>query len=799
MNLPFSANAQLPRSSAALTRIEALFFIAVPLSLLVLLFLVPPHAFDMSVNRLFFAGDGWPWHDSKLFLTLTHTAPKIFTGLVAAAVIVILAAGIARGRRIHEDPLLARCLYVLAAMSAGGVLVWLLKGTTGVSCPWDLQAFGGPDQLSDPSLSFSFRHGKCWPAGHAGAGFMLFAFYFALRGVRPRLARAAFWFAAAFGLFCGFTRVMQGAHFPSHVIATGLIDWLVCALLFVLFTRLFPVIRECAPEARGKAAAAAPAPAPRFGMAALIAFTAFWWTLVFDAPFFRDFIGFADPSFVWSWRSAAAGAAIFGAFFAAGMALCSVIALLPRAAFRLLLAALAVIGALCLAGSLMYGMIFTPDMARNFIATDVHEVTAYISVRTVLFVVFAALPPIAAAFLADLRPAAGARFVPLKKAGAGIALLACAVALIGVNFQSFSSIIRHQKHLRYEIAPVNAVYSTASALLRDPASSVLRAKTNIDPAPRLAVSVKRPVVFVVAIGETMRSANWGLSGYARDTSPELRSLNVINFPRVESCGTSTDVSLPCMMSRIGRENYDRERILSEESLPDVLQRAGMNVLWIDNQSGCKGTSEGVETRKPEADPALCKGGVCYDGIFVNELKKAIANLPADRPTVLFYHMYGQHGPAYTRGSPDAMKVWKPECLEADLGACTKEQIRNAYDNGVHYTDHVLASLIDVLKANEDRVDGALLFVSDHGESLGEKGLFLHGAPHFAAPDEQTRVPMVMWLSKGWDAAFGDKSDALRRAAAKGGATHENLFSTVLGMLGVQSSAKRDAYDLTLTK
>lgn len=794
-NLPFSSNARPARSAAALSRIEALFFIAVPLSLLVLLFLVPPQAFDMSVNRLFFSGEGWPWHDSRLFMVLTHTAPKIFTGLVAAAVMMTLAAGIARGRRIHEDPLLARCLYVLAAMSAGGALVWLLKGTTGVSCPWDLQAFGGPDHLSDPSLSLFFRHGKCWPAGHAGAGFMLFAFYFALRGVRPRLARAAFWLAAAFGLFCGFSRVMQGAHFPSHVLATGLIDWLVCALLFVLFLRLFPVIGESAREAEGSKAPSA----PRFGTAALVAFTALWWTLVFDAPFFRDFIGFADPSFVWSLRSAAAGAAIFGAFLAAGMALCSVITLLPSALARVLFASLAVIGALCLAGSLMYGMVFTPDMARNFIATDVHEATAYISARTVLFVAFAALPPFAAAFLADLEPAPGIRFARLRKAGAGFALLACSVALIGANFQSFSSIIRHQKHLRYEIAPVNAVYSTASALLRDPASSVLRAKTNVDPAPRLAVSVRRPAVLVVAVGETTRAANWGLSGYGRDTTPELRKRGVISFPSVEACGTSTDISLPCMMSRIGRSDYDRDRIVSEESLPSLLRRAGANVLWIDNQSGSKGTSEGVTTRKPQPDPAFCKGSVCYDGVFVSELKKAMADLPSDRPTVLFFHLYGQHGPAYTRGSPESAKVWKPECLEADLGACSREQILNAYDNGVRYTDSVLASLIDVLKANEDRADGALLFVSDHGESLGEKGLFLHGAPHFAAPEEQTRVPMVMWLSKGWDSAFGSKSEALRRAAAKGGVTHENLFSTVLGLIGAESSAKRDAYDLTLAK
>ena len=179
---------------------------------------------------------------------------------------------------------------------------------------------------------------------------------------------------------------------------------------------------------------------------------------------------------------------------------------------------------------------------------------------------------------------------------------------------------------------------------------------------------------------------------------------------------------------------------------------------------------------------------------VDELDADLANLPADRPTVLFYHMYGEHGPRYHEDSPAHAKVWTPECTDADLGACTKESIINAYDNAVRYTDGVLAGLVKRLKARTD-IDAGFVYVSDHGESLGEGGLYLHGAPYFMAPSEQIRVPMVMWLSKDWSRTFGFDAANLAREPA-GGVTHEHLYSTVLGMLGVQSTARRPRWDLT---
>ena len=269
---------------------------------------------------------------------------------------------------------------------------------------------------------------------------------------------------------------------------------------------------------------------------------------------------------------------------------------------------------------------------------------------------------------------------------------------------------------------------------------------------------------------------------------------MISHPSVTACGSSTDVSLPCMLSRIGRSDYDRSRIIGEEALPSLLARAGAHVVWVDNQSGCKGTCADTEVRSPDPKSAACASGRCFDGVLLDELDADLANLPADRPTVLFYHMYGEHGPRYHADSPAHAKVWTPECTDADLGACTKESIINAYDNAVRYTDGVLAGLVKRLKARTD-IDAGFVYVSDHGESLGEGGLYLHGAPYFMAPSEQIRVPMVMWLSKDWSRTFGFDAANLAREPA-GGVTHEHLYSTVLGMLGVQSTTRRPRWDLT---
>lgn len=194
-------------------------------------------------------------------------------------------------------------------------------------------------------------------------------------------------------------------------------------------------------------------------------------------------------------------------------------------------------------------------------------------------------------------------------------------------------------------------------------------------------------------------------------------------------------------------------------------------------------------------PQDCPNGECGDRVFLSELKGELGKLPADRPTVLFLHMMGSHGPAYSLRSDKARKLFEPECTDADLKSCNRESVMNAYDNSVRETDYVLASLIRMLKDTSGSIDSALVYVSDHGESLGEGGLYLHGAPYWMAPKEQTEVPMVLWMNPGFEKTFSINRSKLEKNAA-GRVTHENLYHTVLGLLNVKSTTYVPTYDLT---
>jgi lipid A ethanolaminephosphotransferase len=322
-------------------------------------------------------------------------------------------------------------------------------------------------------------------------------------------------------------------------------------------------------------------------------------------------------------------------------------------------------------------------------------------------------------------------------------------------------------------------------------------------------------VVVLVVGETARAANWGLSGYARPTTPELATLPVINFTGVTSCGTDTETSLPCMFSAVGRRQYDERRIHRSENLLHVAARAGVQVHWRDNQSGCKGVCDGfAQDTVAAVAPGLCADGHCLDEGLLRDLP-ALLRGPDSRAApvrLVVLHQIGNHGPAYYRRVPESFRHFLPSCDSDDLRQCSIESIVNAYDNALRYTDHVLATLIHRLQAEE--VDAAVLYVSDHGESLGEHGLFLHGVPYAIAPAVQRQVPMVMWVSPGFAAARGLDTGCLAARAASPGptstvpaapgpaaapaapATHDHLFHTVLGLLDVHTSVRETSLDLT---
>ena len=434
-----------------------------------------------------------------------------------------------------------------------------------------------------------------------------------------------------------------------------------------------------------------------------------------------------------------------------------------------------------------YTVFLDPSMLRNVLRTDVKEAGELFSLGMLPHLVLYGLLPLL--LLTRVRVVRDAWRPALLRRALSLVLgvLILGGALVAI-FQDMAPLMRNNKEVRYLITPANYRYSLARVLGSD-ASAATRERQQIGLDATLAPSWqtrKKPTLFVVVVGETARAANWGLSGYARQTTPQLAERDVINFAQVTSCGTNTEVSLPCMFSLQGRRNYDEDKIRGSESLLNVLERAGLRVLWRDNQSGCKGVCTGVETQKLDSAkvPGLCDGERCFDEILTHDLDQVLADRQGN--LVIVMHQLGNHGPAYYKRYPEAFRRYTPECETPDLAKCERETVVNAYDNAILYTDHVLAKTIDFLKAKSATYDTAMLYVSDHGESLGENGLYLHGVPYSIAPKVQVEVPMTLWVSPGYAQSFALDTDCLRQRAAQP-ATHDNLFHSLLGMLDVRTS------------
>ncbi len=439
-----------------------------------------------------------------------------------------------------------------------------------------------------------------------------------------------------------------------------------------------------------------------------------------------------------------------------------------------------------------YAVVFDTEMVRNVLHTDVAESRELISLGMVLHVLLVGVLPALLVLLVRRKPTTLPRMLLLRLAFV-VAMVALAAGGVVAGGQGMFSAIRSDPALRFRITPGNYIVGLYKAFAQDK-------KVANEPRQVIAADARRapdaatraPRVLVLVVGETVRGDHWGLNGYARQTTPQLAQRDVINFPKVQACGTSTEVSLPCMFSMFGRAQYDREAIRSHESLLDVAKRAGVQVLWRDNQSGCKGVCAGVEfvSMGPKQAPALCSGGRCMDEILLTGLKEKLDALNGD--TLLVLHMLGNHGPNYFERYPPAFARWTPVCSTPELSKCSTQSVINAYDNAILYSDHVLAQLVDLL-ARSGR-DSAMVFLSDHGESLGEYGLYLHGAPYAIAPQQQLHVPMTLWLSPSLvkDAHI---DLACLHARAQQPASHDNLFPTVLGMFDIQTQVYAKAGDL----
>ena len=341
------------------------------------------------------------------------------------------------------------------------------------------------------------------------------------------------------------------------------------------------------------------------------------------------------------------------------------------------------------------------------------------------------------------------------------------------------------------VNPVFALYSTAKLASQTLPNKVQTHTIFGADARRSRDDAHRELVIMV-VGETVRADHWSLNGYARETTPLLKREQVVNFPDFWSCDTSTATSVPCMFSRLGRAGFDVNRTKAEDNALDILQRAGVSVLWRDNNSSSKGVADRVayEDFKTREKNPVCDEVECRDEGMLHGLQEYVDAQTGDVLIVL--HQMGNHGPAYYKRYPKSFERFTPVCQTNDLGSCSAEEINNAYDNAVVYTDHVLSKVIELLKKNDSRFETAMLYVSDHGESLGEYGVYLHGMPYALAPEAQRHVPAIIWLGERIKHDIKIETVEERR---KRRWSHDNIFATMLGLFEISSTEYDPQKDL----
>lgn len=442
-----------------------------------------------------------------------------------------------------------------------------------------------------------------------------------------------------------------------------------------------------------------------------------------------------------------------------------------------------------------YGAVMNEEMMRNVIETDRAEVGGLMSFDLLAHVLVLGVAPAVLVWRVTLPSFTWRAQLRQRLIFIGSALAVCAVALFACS-ANYAVFFREHKTVRYSLSPAAPVVSLARLLSaqekRDPNAPLIDPAGNVQ---RIAGVNDKPLVLFLAVGETARAANFQLSGYGRATNPELSNrTDLVYFDHATSCGTSTAISVPCMFSHLPRARFDVDQADRYTNLLDSVAKAGFAVQWRDNNAGCKGVcARVVQAAYPgKADPVHCPNSYCYDEVMLTDLAARLENVQQD--TVVIFHMIGSHGPAYSERYPPQFEVFKPACRSNELQRCTAQEVVNAYDNSILYTDHVLAAQIDLLQANASRFDSVLLYASDHGESLGEQGIYLHGMPYAWAPRVQKEVPMLFWASRGYVERTGLSLSCLK-GHSHDAISHDNLYHTVLGALAVRNAVYEPGLDV----
>ncbi|MFN3900457.1 MAG: phosphoethanolamine transferase [Alishewanella aestuarii] len=441
---------------------------------------------------------------------------------------------------------------------------------------------------------------------------------------------------------------------------------------------------------------------------------------------------------------------------------------------------------------LQYGILLDKGMLLNALETDPAEISGLLSWKMLPYLLgYGVLPALLITYL-PLKSSkhfnSWRSFLPLFSA------LLLLMVLVSSQFQSYAGVFREHRYLKHQALPLSALTASAGLIKLSHAQASSFTSYAADARQQLASGAK-PRLIIMVLGETVRADHLGINGYNRNTTPKLSKRELLNLGAINACGTATAKSVPCLFSYLLQENYDETLAKNSDNLLDVLQRAGVKVIWRNNNSGCKSMCDRVTQDKDYAlsSQYQCPDGACPDLALLHQLPERIRALSQpDESVLVVLHQQGNHGPEYYKRSLPQYKAFLPECETNLLSDCSSEQITNAYDNAILQTDILLDEVINIAEQFSDGYDTAMIYLSDHGESLGENGVYLHGLPYWMAPAAQTEVPLLFWLSEGLKRQAGISPDCLNRTEEL---SHDHIFDSLLSLFAVDSKAKRQQLDL----
>ena len=377
---------------------------------------------------------------------------------------------------------------------------------------------------------------------------------------------------------------------------------------------------------------------------------------------------------------------------------------------------------------LFYGINVDYGMIENIFETDINEAATYLSLQSLAWVGITGIIPSILLALAPMKPSVGI-FKKLMVIALSVIIL---VMVLFFTYKDFSSVGRNNSYLREMVIPTHYTYSTYKYINETYFTSPIQyKKIGLDAKKTTNTVDEKPTLVFFILGETARSQNYALNGYAKNTNPYT-------------------------------ENVAK----------------GITKIEIDHAKN-----------NPH-----CNGNTCFDMALLEGVEEDVSNLTGE-DKMLIMHIMGSHGPTYYLRYPKEQQHFLPDCQRSDIENCSTEQIINTYDNTIVYTDYVISQAIDKLKKMSKEYNTALFYISDHGESLGEKGLFLHGVPYAFAPTTQTTVPLITWMSEGFKKSKHLDESCLKNEAQNNTYSHDYIFSSLLGIMDVQTKAYNKDLDI----